>query len=98
MNSGIPPILLALRPTQWLKNLILFAAITFNGRLFDSDLFLRVLTGFIAFCLLSSASYIVNDLRDLPLDKKHPVKKNRPLASGRVQKMEAVIAAIILII
>jgi len=90
-------LILALRPTQWLKNLILFAAITFNGRLFHLDLFAQVFFGFVVFCLLSSASYIINDLNDLPLDRKHPVKKNRPLASGKVGKTQATIAAVFLI-
>lgn len=98
MKFEIPALILALRPTQWLKNLILFAAITFNGWLFDADLLTRVFFGFIAFCLLSSASYIINDLKDLPFDIKHPVKKNRPLASGKVGKTEAVILALLLII
>lgn len=97
MKISIPPVLLALRPTQWLKNLILYAAITFNGQLFDLNLSTRVFWGFIVFCLLSSASYIINDLKDLPLDKKHPVKKNRPLASGKVGKPQAYFLATILI-
>lgn len=90
-------LLLALRPTQWLKNLILYTAIVFNGYLFDGRLFLQVLYGFIAFCLVSSASYLINDLKDLPLDSKHPVKRHRPIASGAVRKSTAVVVALILI-
>ena len=92
----IPPLLLALRPTQWLKNLILFAALTFSGRLLDWELFVTVLAGFIVFCLLSSASYLINDIKDLPYDSKHPVKRKRPIASGRVSRGGAIAAVIIL--
>ena len=58
----------ALRPTQWLKNLVLFAALVFNGHLFSEFILIKVFFGFISFCLLSSASYLINDLKDLPYD------------------------------
>ncbi len=87
---------LALRPTQWLKNLILFAAITFNGELFNLALSTKVAYAFIAFCLLSSSSYIINDLKDLSFDQRHPVKKHRPIASGKVNKKIALITALLL--
>lgn len=91
-------LILALRPTQWLKNLILFAAITFNGALFDSETFTTVLLGFVAFCLLSSASYLINDLKDLPFDRRHPLKKQRPIASGKVSEPQAIFLSILLTI
>ncbi len=72
----------SLRINQWIKNLAVFAPILFTGNLFDPDLFLRSLLVFIVFCLLSSSSYLLNDLVDAPLDRKHPVKKNRPIAKG----------------
>lgn len=87
---------LALRPTQWLKNLVLFAALAFNGQLFNQILLEKVVFGIISFCLLSSASYLINDLKDLPYDKKHPVKKYRPVASGKVTKITALLGIIIL--
>jgi len=86
----------ALRPTQWLKNLVLFAALVFNGHLFSEFILIKVFFGFISFCLLSSASYLINDLKDLPYDKRHPVKKHRPIPSGRVTKITALFAIIIL--
>src|SRR5437016_2676246 len=95
--DGLLSLFLAFRPTQWLKNLILYAAITFNGELFDSSLFVKVLYGVISFSLLSSASYLINDLKDLPYDKKHPIKKYRPLASGRVSRKIASTAIIVLV-
>jgi len=85
----------ALRPTQWLKNLVLFAALVFNGQLFNEFLIIKVLFGFLSFSLLSSASYLINDLRDLPYDRKHPVKKYRPIPSGKVTKTTALLGIII---
>src|SRR3989338_2366632 len=78
------PIVRALRPNQWIKNLILFSAIIFTGKLFDPYYFLMTVIGFIIFCALSSSSYLFNDLMDLKFDRLHPLKKNRPLASGRL--------------
>lgn len=93
---NVAALITALRPTQWLKNLVLFAAITFNGELFNLTLLTNVLYGFISFCLLSSGSYLINDLRDLPYDRRHPIKRHRPIPSGKVGKIEALITAFIL--
>jgi decaprenyl-phosphate phosphoribosyltransferase len=82
------------RSHQWVKNLVVFAAIVFSGKLFDADLFSRSLFAFIVFCLLSSVSYIINDIFDAPSDRKHPVKKFRPIASGEVSVISAVGIAI----
>jgi decaprenyl-phosphate phosphoribosyltransferase len=83
-NISLPPAIFALRPTQWIKNFIIFTAIIFNGKLFDPAYFLLSFLAFLVFCALSSSSYIVNDLVDLQYDKLHPMKKKRPIASGRV--------------
>ena len=80
-----------LRPRQWIKNLALFAAITFSGQLFDTISFWQVSLGFAAFCLLSSSTYIINDLLDVHKDRLHPFKRNRPIASGEVSVNEAFI-------
>lgn len=82
--KNLTALFLALRPNQWVKNLILFAAITFTGKLFDSNLFFLTTLGFIIFSAISSASYLFNDLIDLKYDKLHPDKKNRPIASGHL--------------
>jgi len=79
-----PPIVQAIRPNQWIKNATLFAAIIFNGKLFDQQYFLLTLAGFAIFCALSSASYLFNDMIDLKYDKMHPIKKKRPLAAGTI--------------
>jgi len=78
-----------LRINQWIKNLVVFTPIIFNGQLFNYRLFLDSLFTFFIFCLLSSTSYVLNDLIDYPYDRKHPVKKYRPLASGEVDIPQA---------
>lgn len=75
----------ALRPNQWIKNFILFAAIIFNGRLFDINYFALTSVGFVIFCMLSSSSYLFNDIIDMHYDKLHPLKSKRPLASGLIK-------------
>ena len=84
-------ILKLLRPRQWIKNIALFAAITFGGLLFNFDSLNKVFLGFIAFCFLSSSTYIINDLVDKNKDKLHPFKKSRPIASGAVSVREALV-------
>lgn len=79
----------ALRPQQWVKNLSLFASIIFTGQLFNLNLFLLSVLGFIVFCILSSASYLLNDIVDAPLDRLHPEKKHRPIASGALPSHRA---------
>lgn len=87
-----------LRPNQWLKNLILFAAIVFTGKLFDPGLFQLTLIGFLIFCAISSASYIFNDIIDVKYDRLHPDKKNRPLAAGIIKLSTATELAFILVL
>ena len=85
-----------LRVNQWIKNLVIFTAIIFSGNLFDWTLFFNTVVGFFIFCLLSSTSYVINDIIDYPYDKKHPIKKNRPLAAGLITIPEATFIAFIL--
>lgn len=74
----------ALRPRQWTKNVFVFAALVFDGKLLHLPDLLRTLAGFGLFCAVSSAIYIFNDLLDIQADRQHPVKRNRPIASGRL--------------
>ncbi len=85
-----------LRPTHWIKNVFLFAGLIFGERLLAAGPFLAVVQGFICFCGLSSAMYIFNDLWDRQTDRLHPLKKNRPLAAGRVPALGAIVLAIVL--
>jgi 4-hydroxybenzoate polyprenyltransferase len=89
-------LLKTMRPRQWTKNAFLFAALVFDGKLFHLTDFLRTLAGFGLFCLISSAVYIFNDLLDVEADRLHPVKKNRPIASGRLKVHTAVGVGVIL--
>lgn len=72
----------ALRPRQWTKNLLLLAGIVFAAEIGDPGRWLHALTALAAFCLASSGAYLVNDVRDAPADRLHPVKRRRPVASG----------------
>ena len=83
-----------LRVRQWLKNGSLFLAILFAGRLFEPTYFLKVLWGTIIFCGLSSGTYILNDITDIPNDRAHPLKKDRPLAAGKISVTTAQIIAV----
>ena len=72
------------RPKQWLKNLFVLAPLIFAGEAVHTDPVLRALIATGVFCLLSSAVYAFNDLIDRESDRQHPLKKNRPIASGKV--------------
>jgi len=77
-------LLAALRPKQWVKNGLVFAALVFSHDLFDAEQFARTVLGFLIFCLLSSAAYVFNDLMDRDQDRGHPEKGRRPIAAGRI--------------
>ena len=79
-------LVLSLRPSQWTKNLIVFAALMFGQRLFDVRAVLYALAAFAIFCALSGVVYLVNDVADREADRQHPVKRRRPIASGAVPR------------
>jgi 4-hydroxybenzoate polyprenyltransferase len=87
-----------LRPLQWAKNLFVFIPLFFSGHLFDWNYYPSLMLGFIAFSLVASSIYIINDYRDIEDDKKHPEKRTRPLASGAVSKPAAVVICVILLL
>lgn len=87
-----------MRPRQWIKNIAIFAAITFSGDLFDLDILPKVLLAFLVFCSLSSASYIINDIFDIKKDRLHPFKRFRPLANKDLSITYALVVAVVLII
>lgn len=72
------------RPIHWIKNFALFGALLLTGTMFEKGLFKDVLMAFIAFSFATSATYIFNDIMDAKADRLHPVKKNRPIASGKL--------------
>src|SRR5512140_1770196 len=87
-----------MRPRQWPKNALVIAPILFDRQLTNIPALLHVFPAFILFCLLSSSVYIINDLSDLEADRLHPKKRLRPLASGELSILTAIIAAIILLL
>ncbi|GAB4531992.1 MAG: decaprenyl-phosphate phosphoribosyltransferase [Anaerolineales bacterium] len=91
-------LLQAMRPRQWVKNGLLFAALFFDRKFHPKYLgdVLVTIGGFIVFCMLASTVYLVNDLSDLEADRQHPRKKHRPLPSGKLSPAIARIAALIL--
>ena len=88
MKKQSPPrpadLLRLMRPKHYIKNLLIFVSITFDRNLFNPPVLLQALMGFAAFCLLTSAVYVLNDIRDAEADRRHAVKRNRPVASGAV--------------
>lgn len=76
------------RVKHYIKNLLIFTTIIFGADLFTND-FYKILIGFISFSLMSSVIYIINDIIDYDLDKKTPVKKNKPISSGKISKDKA---------
>ena len=94
---SLPPIVRLMRPKQWVKNAFVFAPLLFSGLFTDMLSVQHTLSAFIIFCLASSATYVLNDYKDIENDKKHPVKsKTRPLAAGEVSKPQARILMIVL--
>jgi 4-hydroxybenzoate polyprenyltransferase len=90
------PLLAVARPVHWIKNLSLFAALIFTGTLFIPYYVNTVILAFIAFSLATSTTYIFNDIIDVGSDKLHPIKKNRPIASGKLSIPLATLEAVIL--
>jgi 4-hydroxybenzoate polyprenyltransferase len=103
-RPAVPPLVVALRPYQWPKNALVFAALAFSAgdawkpREPDSwwPLLWRTLVLFVLWCMVSSAMYLINDIRDREVDRVHPRKSRRPIASGAVSPKTAIIAAVLL--
>ena len=87
--------IIALRPLDWTKNLFFLAPLLFSGQVADINLVLKALAGFGLFCILSSGSYLFNDIVDLEKDRRHPEKARRPIASGQIPVFQAKIGAVI---
>lgn len=85
MSAGFAAALLtSLRPRQWTKNLLLFAGLVFSQSAAEPSSVVRACLGFLVFCLLSGAVYLFNDCVDAPQDRRHPLKRHRPIAAGRL--------------
>jgi len=82
-------LLASARPRQWTKNVIVFGPLVFAYKLLAPELLVRAMSAFVAFCLVSSATYVLNDLFDADSDRQHPLKRDRPLARGDVSSGQA---------
>ncbi len=92
-------LVLALRPRQWTKNLIVLAGLIFGERLLDPAAVADALVAFAVFCLLSGVVYLVNDIRDRDADRLHPTKSRRPIASGALSvRTAATFAAVLAVV
>lgn len=87
-----------LRVGEYIKNLLVFFPAFFGGKLFEHGNFQQLVFTFIVFCFLSSAIYIINDLFDKQFDNKHPFKKSKHIASGRISVREAIAVALFLLV
>ena len=90
-------LLIALRPHQWTKNLVVLAALIFAQKLFHWPSVIGATWAFLLFCVVSGAVYLLNDLVDLKKDRLHPVKRSRPIASGELSKQFSIFVGLILV-
>jgi 4-hydroxybenzoate polyprenyltransferase len=91
-------LVLSLRPSQWTKNLFVFAALLFGQRLLDIAAVVQASAAFVIFCALSGAVYLINDVADREADRRHPIKMRRPIASGELPVQIALATAAVLAI
>jgi 4-hydroxybenzoate polyprenyltransferase len=94
--SPLRSLIISLRPRQWTKNLIVFAALLFGRLLFDVEAVAYSVGAFVIFCGLSGVVYLINDVVDRENDRQHPLKRARPIASGALAPSTALIAALVL--
>jgi 4-hydroxybenzoate polyprenyltransferase len=89
-------LLVSMRPPEWIKNLLVYAGLLFSQQFDDPGRVLDATLAFVAFCAISSAGYLINDLRDVAFDRRHPEKRHRPIASGALSERVAWGAAVVL--
>ena len=97
-RNSLVALIVACRPKQWLKNLLVFAAPLAAGALLVPEVLGASVGAFVAFCLASSATYLVNDVRDAEADRVHPRKRARPIAAGQVSQRAALVLATLLVV
>jgi 4-hydroxybenzoate polyprenyltransferase len=97
-RAGFKDYLHALRPLHWLKNLLVFVPVFAAHRFNEPALITKALFAFIAFCLCASGGYLFNDLLDLSADRRHPDKRSRPFASGRLPLSYALATSLVLVV
>jgi 4-hydroxybenzoate polyprenyltransferase len=97
-SERLRAIVILLRPHQYYKNVLVFFGIFFSGNLFRADLWIPIGLAFLALCIVSSISYLVNDFRDREKDRHHPEKANRPFPSGKVSSLQGLLSGVVLAI
>jgi decaprenyl-phosphate phosphoribosyltransferase len=95
-RNRVPATVRAVRPRQWVKNLLVLAAPLAAGRLFEPAILRGAALAFVAFCLVSASVYLVNDVRDVGEDRLHPTKRFRPIAAGELKPATALALAAVL--
>jgi decaprenyl-phosphate phosphoribosyltransferase len=93
--SRLPAAIRAMRPRQWVKNILVATAPLAAGQLFAGSVLAKVGLTFVAFCLVSAAVYLVNDVRDVEEDRLHPRKRFRPIAAGELSPTTAIALAVV---
>src|SRR5687767_7847426 len=89
-------VIVALRPQEWVKNLLVYAGLLFSGQFDDVEAIAAATVTFAAFCMIASAGYLVNDAHDVEEDRQHPKKRFRPIAAGELSVPTAITLAVVL--
>ena len=90
--------IVAMRPQEWIKNLLVFAGLLFSGQFDEVDAVLAATVTFLAFCAVAGAGYLINDAHDAELDRQHPTKRFRPIAAGELSVRTAITLAVVLVV
>jgi 4-hydroxybenzoate polyprenyltransferase len=93
-RSAAAALIVTMRPSEWIKNLLVFAGLLFSQKLRQGPQVIDATLTFAAFCAISSAGYLFNDIRDADHDRQHPKKRRRPIASGELRPTTAAAAGI----
>ena len=97
-RSPVRAAIVALRPQEWVKNLLVFAGLLFSAKFKQFDAVVDATITFAGFCAVASAGYLVNDVHDADLDRQHPKKRRRPIAAGELGVKTALVMAVVLVI
>jgi len=97
-RGSVRAAIVAMRPQEWVKNLLVFAGLLFSGKFDELDAIAAAAITFAAFCAVASAGYLVNDAHDVELDRQHPKKRRRPIAAGELSIPTAIGLAVVLVV
>ena len=97
-RGPVRAVIVAMRPQEWIKNLLVFAGLLFSGQFDEVDPVLSATVTFLAFCAVASAGYLINDSHDAELDRQHPTKRRRPIAARELSVPTAITLAVVLVL